>query len=140
MTTPKSLAGTVRSPMQQSIGGKGTTPMQQGIGGKVTTPMSVALAICAIVPVVLFAIVASYYLASTSSASLEQQYSRASSLYSVILRSKLSAAETIVQTLTDRDVGYDGASLKQEIAKCEVVCANCHRRRTAKQFGWYRLG
>src|SRR6185437_7886087 len=48
--------------------------------------------------------------------SLEQRYSRASSLYSVILRSKLSAAETIVQTLTDRDVGYDGASLKQEIA------------------------
>ena len=35
--------------------------------------------------------------------------------------------------------GYSLARLKQEIAKCEVVCANCHRRRTAKQFGWYRL-
>jgi hypothetical protein len=28
--------------------------------------------------------------------------------------------------------------VKEEIAKCDVVCANCHRRRTAKQFGWHR--
>jgi hypothetical protein len=26
----------------------------------------------------------------------------------------------------------------QEIEKCEVVCANCHKRRTAKQFGWWK--
>ena len=35
--------------------------------------------------------------------------------------------------------GYSLDKLKQEIAKCEVVCANCHRRRTAKQFVSYRL-
>lgn len=28
--------------------------------------------------------------------------------------------------------------LKEEILKCEVVCANCHARRTAAQFGWWR--
>ena len=35
--------------------------------------------------------------------------------------------------------GYSLEKVKREIDKCEVVCANCHRRRTAKQFGWYRL-
>ena len=28
--------------------------------------------------------------------------------------------------------------LNEEIAKCDVRCANCHRRRTAEQFGWYK--
>jgi hypothetical protein len=29
-------------------------------------------------------------------------------------------------------------SIKEEIEKCEVRCANCHRRKTAIQFGWYK--
>jgi len=31
-------------------------------------------------------------------------------------------------------------TLKAEVAKCDVRCGNCHRIRTANQFGWYRLG
>lgn len=32
--------------------------------------------------------------------------------------------------------GHSMGLLKREIAKCEVVCANCHRRRTAKRGNW----
>jgi hypothetical protein len=35
-----------------------------------------------------------------------------------------------------RDRGWQ--ALIDEIAKCEVVCANCHRRRTAKRAGYAR--
>lgn len=34
--------------------------------------------------------------------------------------------------------GYSLGKVQLEIAKCEVVCANCHRRRTAKRAGSYR--
>jgi hypothetical protein len=29
--------------------------------------------------------------------------------------------------------------LQAEIAKCDVRCANCHRRRTAASLGWNAL-
>ena len=35
-------------------------------------------------------------------------------------------------------VGCDLKTVIREIKKCEIRCANCHRRRTARQFGWRR--
>ena len=31
-------------------------------------------------------------------------------------------------------------AVRAEIEKCDVRCGNCHRIRTARQFGSYRLG
>lgn len=38
-------------------------------------------------------------------------------------------------------IRHDGAweRIAEEISKCEIRCANCHRRRTARQFGHFRL-
>ena len=37
-----------------------------------------------------------------------------------------------------RWLGYSWNKIKKEIDKCEVRCANCHIRRTSKQFDWYK--
>lgn len=29
--------------------------------------------------------------------------------------------------------------VKKEISLCELVCSNCHKIRTARQFGWYKV-
>jgi hypothetical protein len=35
--------------------------------------------------------------------------------------------------------GYSIRAIKDEIAKCDVVCANCHRRRTAHRGNFYKV-
>jgi len=34
--------------------------------------------------------------------------------------------------------GYSIDMIKKEIDKCDVRCANCHRRKTANTFNWYK--
>ena len=34
--------------------------------------------------------------------------------------------------------GYGWKRILAEISKCEVRCANCHRRKTARDFKWFR--
>ncbi len=43
---------------------------------------------------------------------------------------------TEVARLLGRGASLD--ALKAEIDKCAVVCANCHRRITAEERGWYK--
>jgi hypothetical protein len=43
-----------------------------------------------------------------------------------------------VAELLHRHVSWE--TVAAEIAKCEVRCANCHRRRTAMEGGWFRTG
>jgi hypothetical protein len=35
--------------------------------------------------------------------------------------------------------GYPWTTVEVELTKCDVRCANCHRRRTAAQFDWPKL-
>lgn len=35
--------------------------------------------------------------------------------------------------------GYSISRVKEEINKCEIRCANCHRKKTAKELGWYKF-
>lgn len=41
-----------------------------------------------------------------------------------------------VSNLITQGISID--RIEQEIAQCDVRCANCHRRRTIKQLGWYK--
>lgn len=44
---------------------------------------------------------------------------------------KISISEAVVRCFSwDR--------IKTEIDKCQILCANCHRRKTAKDFGFYK--
>lgn len=35
--------------------------------------------------------------------------------------------------------GYSWNLIEEEIKKCRILCANCHRIRTAEQFGWRKM-
>ncbi len=34
--------------------------------------------------------------------------------------------------------GYSWEATLAEIAKCRILCANCHKKHTANQFNWYK--
>jgi hypothetical protein len=87
-------------------------PVTSRMGRRIT----LVAASCAALPAVLLAILFARDVSSTTVGSVERQLAGFSHLYSEVIRSRLGAAETIVLTLTAGDVGYDGASLKRQVA------------------------
>jgi hypothetical protein len=54
---------------------------------------------------------------------------------------ELDHKDDVRKTSTISNMIHSGISWKkieEEISKCEVRCANCHRIRTSIQFGWYK--
>jgi hypothetical protein len=35
-------------------------------------------------------------------------------------------------------LGFNWEMVEKEIEKCRILCANCHKKRTASQFSWYK--
>lgn len=35
-------------------------------------------------------------------------------------------------------LGYSWSDVELELKKCQILCANCHKKRTAEQFHWYK--
>ena len=77
--------------------------------------IAVVLAAAAIIPVLLFALFSARALGQASAVSAERRLTGVSQAYARSLRSRFGAAETLVQNLTARDVGYDGSILRQQI-------------------------
>ena len=48
----------------------------------------------------------------------------------------LSGKDKAIAELTHAGVSI--AKIQEELAKCQVLCANCHRKLTASERGWFR--
>jgi diguanylate cyclase (GGDEF)-like protein len=87
------------------------TPVTSRMGRRIAC----VAAVCAALPLVLFAVICARAADSAGSDSIERHLSGVSHLNSELIKSRLGAAETIVLTLTAGDVGYDGSVLKRQV-------------------------
>src|SRR3569833_397739 len=73
------------------------------------------LVLCAAVPVVLFAIAAAREANSDSAVFDERRLAGVGSWYADLIRSRIGAAQTIVETFTVSDIGSDSSQLRRQI-------------------------
>jgi hypothetical protein len=85
------------------------------LSGRMGRRIAVVLGLAALLPVVILAIFMARSAGQSNSDAVERRLTGVSQAYARSLRSRLGAAESLVQTLTARDVGYDGSALKQQI-------------------------
>src|SRR5262245_32487923 len=85
------------------------------ISSRMGRRLVVALAICAVLPVLLYAVATVHETAVDRIRDLETRLSQSSHAEAFGIRSRLGAAEAIVQALTVRDVDEAGAALRQQI-------------------------
>src|SRR5579863_4333701 len=78
--------------------------------------IALVLGLCTAVPLILFAFAAARQADAAGAAVTERRLTGVSSLYAEVIRSRLGVAESIVETLTANDVGYDSAALKQQVS------------------------
>lgn len=73
------------------------------------------LGLCAAAPLVLFAFAAAREADSAAAATAERRLAGVSSLYADVIRSRVGVAETIVETFTVNDIGYDSSTLRHQV-------------------------
>ncbi len=77
--------------------------------------VALTLAVGAVIPILALAFLSARVVGDSNAAAVERRLMGVSQAFARSLRSRLGAAETIVQTLTARDVGYDGSVIKQQL-------------------------
>jgi hypothetical protein len=50
----------------------------------------------------------------------------------------LDPAEKRFSISQGRRLGFKWEEISKEIESCRILCANCHKRHTAKQYNWYK--
>jgi diguanylate cyclase (GGDEF)-like protein len=95
----------------QEASGMGWSTVTSNMGRR----LAVVLALCAIVPLLLFAIAAARQANTAGAEHDERRLTGVSSLYADVIRSRIGVAETMVETFTDNDIGRDSSALKHQI-------------------------
>src|SRR6185312_17081822 len=104
---------------------------ESALNSRMGRRIALTFAVASLIPVLVLATFAARYTSDASTTSVMRRLTGVSQAYARSLRSRLGAAETLAQTLTARDVGYDGSALKQQLVNSrafKIGRASCRER------------